>query len=47
MIDPTLIPALQDVLLVARTGSVGAAARQLHKTPSAVSQQLRRVEEHF
>jgi len=47
MIDPTLVPALQDVLLVARTGSVGAAARQLHKTPSAVSQQLRRVEEHF
>jgi DNA-binding transcriptional LysR family regulator len=47
MIDPTLVPALQDVAFVARTGSVGAAARQLHKTPSAVSQQLRRVEEHF
>jgi DNA-binding transcriptional LysR family regulator len=47
MIDPALLPALQDVLTVARTGSVGAAARQLHKTPSAVSQQLRRVEEHF
>jgi DNA-binding transcriptional LysR family regulator len=47
MIDPGLLPALQDVLTVARTGSVGAAARQLHKTPSAVSQQLRRVEEHF
>jgi DNA-binding transcriptional LysR family regulator len=47
MIDPTVVPALQDVLMVARTGSVGAAARQLHKTPSAVSQQLRRVEEHF
>jgi DNA-binding transcriptional LysR family regulator len=47
MIDPTLVPALQDVLMVARTGSVGAAARQLHKTPSAVSQQLRRVEKHF
>ncbi len=47
MIDPTLVPALQDVLMVARTGSVAGAARQLHKTPSAVSQQLRRVEEHF
>jgi DNA-binding transcriptional LysR family regulator len=47
MIDPALLPALQDVLTVARTGSVGAAARQLHKTPSAVSQQLRRVEAHF
>lgn len=47
MIDATLIPALQDVLAVARTGSVGAAAKRLHKTPSAVSQQLRRVDEHF
>lgn len=47
MIDPTLIPPLQDVLLVARTGSVVSAARRLHKTPSAVSQQIRRVESHF
>jgi DNA-binding transcriptional LysR family regulator len=47
MIDPTLVPALQDVLTVARAGSVGAAARRLHKTPSAVSQQIRRVERHF
>jgi DNA-binding transcriptional LysR family regulator len=47
MIDPTLVPALQDVLMVARVGSVGAASRQLHKTPSAVSQQIRRVEQHF
>ncbi len=47
MVDPTLVPALQDVLMVARAGSVGAAARRLHKTPSAVSQQIRRVERHF
>lgn len=33
--------------MVARAGSVGAASRRLHKTPSAVSQQIRRVEEHF
>jgi DNA-binding transcriptional LysR family regulator len=47
MIDPTLVPALLDVLMVARVGSVGAASRRLHKTPSAVSQQIRRVEKHF
>jgi DNA-binding transcriptional LysR family regulator len=47
MIDPTLVPALQDVLTVARVGSVGAASQRLHKTPSAVSQQVRRVEKHF
>ncbi len=47
MIDPSLLPALFDVLTVARTGSVGAASRKLHKTPSAISQQLRRVERHF
>ncbi len=47
MIDPALVPALRDVLAVAQTGSVAAAARRLHKTPSAVSQQLRRVEKHF
>lgn len=47
MIDSTLVPALQDVLTVARAGSVGAASRRLHKTPSAVSQQIRRVEQHF
>jgi DNA-binding transcriptional LysR family regulator len=45
--DPTLLPALHDVLAVARAGSVGVASRQLHKTSSAVSQQIRRVEEHF
>ncbi|HEY3592536.1 MAG TPA: LysR family transcriptional regulator, partial [Polyangiaceae bacterium] len=47
MIDAALLPALEDVLMVARAGSVTAAARQLHKTPSAVSQQVRRIQEHF
>ena len=47
MIDPALVPPLQDVLFVARVGSVAGAARRLHKTPSAVSQQVRRVETHF
>src|SRR5690242_7059368 len=47
MIDPAVVPALRDVLTVAQTGSVAAAARRLFKTPSAVSQQMRRVEEHF
>ena len=45
--DPALIPALHDALVVAQTGSVGEAARRLHKTASAVSQQLRRVEQRF
>lgn len=45
--DPTLIPALHDALVVAQTGSVGEAARRLHKTASAVSQQLRRIEDRF
>jgi DNA-binding transcriptional LysR family regulator len=43
--DPALIPALYDALIVARTGSVGAAARRLNKTPSAVSQQIRHLTE--
>ena len=47
MIDASLLPALYDALVVAQTSSIGEAARRLHKTPSAVSQQLRRVEEHF
>jgi DNA-binding transcriptional LysR family regulator len=47
MIDPALVAPLQDVLFVARVGSVAGAARKLHKTPSAVSQQIRRVETHF
>ncbi len=47
MIDAGLLPALYDVLTVARRGSVAAAAAALAKTPSAVSQQLRRIEGHF
>jgi DNA-binding transcriptional LysR family regulator len=47
MIDPALVAPLQDVLFVARAGSVAGAAQRLHKTPSAVSQQIRRVESHF
>lgn len=47
MIDATLFPALEALLAVARTGSVGAAARQRHVTSSAVSQQIRRLESHF
>jgi len=43
--DPALLPALYDAMIVARTGSVGVAAKRLHKTPSAVSQQLRRLTE--
>ena len=45
--DPALIPALHDALVVAQTGSVGEAARRLNKTASAVSQQLRRIEQRF
>jgi DNA-binding transcriptional LysR family regulator len=45
--DASLIPALHDALVVAQTGSVGEAARRLHKTASAVSQQIRRVEARF
>src|SRR3954447_20744575 len=45
--DPALIPALHDALVVAQTASVGEPARRLHKTASAVSQQLRRVEQRF
>jgi DNA-binding transcriptional LysR family regulator len=47
VIDPALLPALYDALVVAQTSSIGEAARRLHKTPSAVSQQLRRIEQHF
>jgi DNA-binding transcriptional LysR family regulator len=43
--DPTLVPALHDALTVARSGSVALAAERLHKTPSAVSQQLHRLAE--
>lgn len=41
--DPALIPAIYDVMMVSRTGSVGAAAKRLNKTSSAVSQQIRRL----
>ncbi|HSB42915.1 MAG TPA: LysR family transcriptional regulator [Methylomirabilota bacterium] len=44
MIDGTLLPALLTLLTVARSGSVGAAARLHHRTSSAVSQQLRKLE---
>lgn len=47
MIDAALFPALETLLAVARTGSVGAAARQRRITSSAVSQQIRRLESHF
>jgi DNA-binding transcriptional LysR family regulator len=47
MIDTALLPTLETMLAVARTGSVGAAARQRHITSSAVSQQIRRLEAHF
>ncbi|HEV8436584.1 MAG TPA: LysR family transcriptional regulator [Methylomirabilota bacterium] len=47
MIDAALFPALETLLAVARTGSVGAAARQRNITSSAVSQQIRRLESHF
>jgi DNA-binding transcriptional LysR family regulator len=43
--DATLVPALFDAFTVARLGSVGAAAKKLGKTPSAVSQQLRHLSE--
>jgi DNA-binding transcriptional LysR family regulator len=47
MINTALFPALETLLAVARTGSVGAAARQQRITSSAVSQQIRRLETHF
>lgn len=43
--NPALVPALFDAFTVARMGSVGAAAKALNKTPSAVSQQLRHLAE--
>lgn len=45
--DPRHLSALYDALVVAQTSSVREAARRLHKTPSAVSQQLRRIEEAY
>jgi DNA-binding transcriptional LysR family regulator len=47
MIDASLFPALLSLVAVARGGSVGAAARLHHRTSSAISQQIRRVETHF
>src|SRR5262249_35693524 len=47
IVDAALFPALETLLAVARTGSVGAAARQRHITSSAVSQQIRKLESHF
>lgn len=47
MLDASLLPALHDALTVARHGSVARAAEALFKTPSAVSQQLRRIETAF
>lgn len=47
MIDPSLFPAFLSLLTVARSGSVGAAARQRHRTSSAISQQIRRLESHL
>jgi DNA-binding transcriptional LysR family regulator len=44
-VDPSLVPALFDAFTVARLGSIGAAAKELKKTPSAVSQQLRHLSE--
>jgi DNA-binding transcriptional LysR family regulator len=47
MIDAALLPALLSLLTVARTGSVGAAARLQHRTSSAISQQVRKLERHL
>jgi len=47
VIEPSLFPALLSLLSVARTGSVGATARQQHRTSSAISQQIRRLEGHL
>ena len=47
MIDASLLPALLSLLTVARSGSVGAAARLHHRTSSAISQQIRKLERHL
>lgn len=47
MIDAALLPALLTLSAVARSGSVGAAARLQHRTSSAISQQLRKLERHL
>src|SRR5262245_65611295 len=45
--DPALIPALHDALVVAQTGSVGEAASRLHKTAAEGVEQHRRVRSAF
>src|SRR5258705_8627575 len=47
MIDAALLPALLSLLAVARSGSVGAAARLQHRTSSAISQQIGKLERHL
>jgi DNA-binding transcriptional LysR family regulator len=47
MFDASLLAPLYDVLTVARMTSVAEAAKRLGKTPSAVSQQIRRVHDAF
>jgi len=47
MIDAALLPALLSLLTIARSGSVGAAARLHHRTSSAISQQIRKLEHHL
>lgn len=47
MVDAALLPALLSLLAVARSGSVGAAARLHHRTSSAISQQIRKLERHL
>ncbi|HZP38361.1 MAG TPA: LysR family transcriptional regulator [Methylomirabilota bacterium] len=47
MIDAGLLPSLLSLLAIARTGSVGAAARLQHRTSSAISQQIRKLERHL
>lgn len=47
MIDAALLPALLSLLTIARSGSVGAAARLHQRTSSAISQQVRKLERHL
>src|SRR5258707_2563104 len=47
MIDAALLPALLSLLAVARSGSVGAAARLQHRTSSAISQKIGKLERHL
>lgn len=47
MIDAAFLPALLSLLTIARSGSVGAAARLHHRTSSAISQQIAKLERHL